>query len=376
MGVPPKKVMVARLFFFERLFLWMQVGVMSVGLAALAGAVGYLAEQPRGGVVLLVVAAGGLGLLASLAMLLGHVGVLVRLQVSRVASDDERFEPGYYVREQYVADPSEVQRGIEPGTLIGTVAALEPPFEGPDGQQCVAAIPAVSRIGRQGRWSTFWVETPEQRVAVCVEPEILETVRASSWRREAARPRWFRGRAFQPELAPGEDVDWICVREGDLVAIASSRLQWDPPRIHARSPASEPIQADCDDRGDAGDADGVIQADAGGRALPSSSPYRDGTKVATVRLRGLAPDGDAAICVDVISREWTRQWERRGKLEGAILGILRVLGSNLVIFSVLVPGEMLSLGVRVVALFSGLGLVAVGLGGTAANLGWWQARAK
>lgn len=185
-------------------------------------------------------------------------------------------------------------------------------------------------------------------------------------------PRWFRGRRLRPDLVPGEDPDWICVRVGDLIAISSPRLQWDPPRSRGRTAVPEPDDPHDGDSGEAAHSGGVVQPPATVPAALNSNPYRDSQRAA-VRLRGVTPD--EAIHLQVVSREWTPRLQRRARIVRAFLGVVGALGWIALLVSVLAPGDALALG-RIFAVLVGLGFVVVGLGATVAELGWWQASAK
>jgi hypothetical protein len=107
------------------------------------------------------------------------------------------------------------------GEICGTVEAAEEPFRGPDGRPCVAAL-----HGRHSRWTPLWVVAGRDRILVKVAVDTLRCMRWESWRYEVVRPRWFGGGAFAPELAPGERLDWVCIRVGDFVRISCVGMNW------------------------------------------------------------------------------------------------------------------------------------------------------
>ncbi len=384
----PKRRFIERIDDGNWLYAWVPVATFVIGTV---GLVAHWGSEPLAPALVPWLFA-DMVWLGSLMIIQFQLGILLHLRITLPSAQDDCRQPGYFPNEDKDLsrlDQEDWRRGIEKGVLIGTVAALDPPFEGPDGHWCVAALLVEPQDGRQSRWSTFWVETPEQRIAVCVHPEVLETIVATSWRREAARPRWFRGRAFRPELAPGEHFDWVCVREGDLVVISSSRLEWDPPRRRLPLRPLRPLRAAFPEDGEEADGeeyeddeDGEeVAGDEGelgtGTAMPSLNPYRASSKVVSVRLRGLEPGGDVAILLDVLSREWTRRWAWRAEFEGTVLGMSLLLGFDLLLFAVLMlvsPGDLVSPWPWVAALVVGFGLFGLGLGASAAERGWWQRR--
>lgn len=253
-------------------------------------------------------------------------------------------------------------RGVEHagqgGTLVGVVLADEPPFVGPDGRPCVAALladPFSWRGPVHNRWSNFWLDIGGRRVRVSVDAYDLRWAVTSSWRAEATKPRWFHLGAFAPELAREHHPDWICLHDGDVAIISSPRMRWRPA-------------------GDAAGAD-LDKASHAGSATSESSPYRASSRDTVVALGNPvgATDDIEAMRVTVIN-ECTQVWERRSRLHWIVFGTAGYIGFTILFFAVSTPANAMNWSSRIPFLLGGAGLFVLQLGRWASNWRWIRAR--
>ncbi len=188
-----------------------------------------------------------------------------------------------------------LHKGVD--TVCGTVIVGQETFRGPDGRDCVAAL-RILGAPSQNRSVPFWISTGRHRILVKLAPEVVSLVVAESWRRAALRPRWFAGGAWAPELAAGERLDWVCVREGDLVKLEFDRMRW---------------------------ANGVEPELEGETAADEGSPYRIDGRDLEVELD--VPDQEGNALVTVLHPTNEVAWARRLMLR--IAGIFAAIVSGI-----------------------------------------------